>query len=113
MSYAFSIPAPSDYSALSQEVVFPANTTQRRVAILIVEDNVLEATEFFSVRVTVLPSYTGVVLLDTDVALISITDDDSKWLHWSAIVYRWLHVEVACNQWFLLSCGDWIWIRCV
>ena len=90
MSYAFSIPAPSDYSALSQEVVFPANTTQRRVAILIVEDNVLEATEFFSVRVTVLPSYSGVVLLDTDVALISITDDDSKWLHWSAIVYGFM-----------------------
>ena len=74
----FSTPAAKDYLAVSQEVVIPAGNTQKRVAIPIVEDNVLEATEFFSVRVTVLASYAGVVFLGTDVALISITDDDSK-----------------------------------
>ena len=74
-------PALSDYSAVSQEVVFPAGTTQRRVAIPIIKNSVLEATEFFTVRVTVLPSHAGVVFLNRDVATISIADDDCKWLH--------------------------------
>ena len=62
----------------------PPGTTQRIVAIPVVNDRVLEATESFSVRMTVPASHAGVVLLDTDIATISITDDDSKWLHWSA-----------------------------
>ena len=68
----------SDYSAVSQEVVFPAGTTQRSVNIYIIEDSVLEAVEFFYVEVAVPASYAGVVLLDTDTATVSITDDDSK-----------------------------------
>ena len=64
---------------MSQEVVFPAGTTQSSVAIPIVEDGVLEATESFSVRVTVPASQAGLVLLGTDTATISISDDDSEW----------------------------------
>lgn len=71
--------ASSDYSSVSQEVMFPAGTTQRNVAITITEDSVLEDMEFFSVRLSVLASHAGVVLLGTDAAAtISITDDDSK-----------------------------------
>ena len=70
--------APSDYSAVSQEVVFPAGSTQRSVAIPIMDDSVLEAMESFYVRVTIPASHVEVVMLDTDVATISITDDDSK-----------------------------------
>ena len=75
----FSPPDTSDYFALSQEVVFSAGTTQRSVAIPIMEDRVLEATEFFYVEVTILDSLAGMVLLDRESAIISITDDDSKW----------------------------------
>ena len=73
-------PAPSDYSALSQEVVFPAGTTQRSIAIPIIDDSVVEIMEFFFVRVTAPSSHAGVVHLGTDIATISITNDDSKWL---------------------------------
>ena len=71
-------PALSDYSPVSQEVVFLAGTMQKSVAISIVEDSVLEGTESFTVEVTVPASYAGVVLLGTDTATISITDDDCK-----------------------------------
>ena len=73
--------ASSDYSAVWQEVVFPAGTTQRSMAIPIMEDSVLEATESFYVMVTTPVSHTEVVMLDTNVATINITDDDCKWLH--------------------------------
>ena len=66
---------------MSQEVVFPAGTTQRSVAIPIVDDSVLEAMEFFSVRLSVPASHAGVVLLSVDAATVSITDDDSKFVH--------------------------------
>ena len=72
-----------DYSAVSQEVMFPAGTTQRSVAIPIMEDSVLEAMEFFTVEVTVPASYAALVLLGTDTAIINVTDDDSELLHWS------------------------------
>ena len=62
--------------------MFPAGTTQSSVAIPIVEDSVLETSESFSVRVTVPASQAGLVLLGTDTATISISDDDSEWLHW-------------------------------
>ena len=75
--YCFSS-ASSDYSAVSQEVVFPAGTIQKSVAILIMDDSVLEAMEFIHVEVTVPASQAGVVLLGTDAATINITDDDSK-----------------------------------
>ena len=81
MSCAALPAAPSDYSAVSQEVEFPAGTTQRGVAIPIMEDSVLEAMESFSVRVTVPASHAGLVLLDRDTATVSITDDDSEWPH--------------------------------
>ena len=84
VSYADFSTAPSDYSAVSQEVVFSAGTRQRTVNISIIEDSVLEDVEFFYVRVKVPASHAGVVLLGTDTATISITDDDSKWQHWSA-----------------------------
>ena len=71
--------AASDYSALSQDVVFPAGITHRSVAIPIMEDSVLEAVESFFVSVTVPADHAGVVLLDTEAATINITDDDSKW----------------------------------
>ena len=93
----FFFPATSDYFTLSQDVIFPAGISQRSVVISIVEDSVLEAIEFFSLRVTVPATYAGVVLLDTDVATISITDDDSKLLHWSAQICPWVLFEVACN----------------
>ena len=63
---------------MSQEVVFPAGTTQRSVVIPIVEDGVLEATESFSVRVTVPASHAGVVALGRDMADVVISDDDGK-----------------------------------
>jgi len=78
VSCAVSPSAFSDYSAVSQEVVFPAGTTQRSVNIYIIEDSVLEAVEFFYVEMTVPPSHAGVVLLGTDTTTIRITDDDSK-----------------------------------
>ena len=71
-------PAFSDYLPVSQEVVFPAGTTQKSVAISTLEDSVLEAMEVCYVRVTVPASHTGVVQLGTDTATISITDDDCK-----------------------------------
>jgi len=82
-SCSFLPPALSDYSAVSQEVVFPAGTTQRSFAIPIMDDSVLEAMEFFSVEVTVPASYAAMVLLGTNTAIINVTDDDSELLHWS------------------------------
>ena len=70
--------ALSDYLAVSQEVVFPAGTTHRSVNIFIIEDSVVEGVELFYVAVTVPASHSGVVLLGTDTATISISDDDSK-----------------------------------
>ena len=81
VSCAVSLPAFRDYSAVSQEVVFPAGTTQRSVNISIMEDSVLEAMKFFYVKVTIPASHAGVVLLGTDTATISIIDDDCKWFH--------------------------------
>ena len=72
-------PAPSDYSAVSQEVVFPAGTTQKRVDIPIVNDHVLETMEFFSVSVIIPASHLGVVALGLNRADIFITDDDGEW----------------------------------
>ena len=63
---------------MSQEVVFPAGTTQRSVNVSIIEDSVLEAVEFFYVEMAIPGSHAGVVLLGTDTATIRITDDDSK-----------------------------------
>ena len=68
VSYADFSTAPSDYSAVSQEVVFSAGTRQRTVNISIIEDSVLEDVEFFYVRVKVPASHAGVVLLGTDTA---------------------------------------------
>lgn len=70
--------ATSDYAAMSQEVVFPTGAVQTSVAIPIVNDSVLEATESFSLRLTIPVSLAGVLLLGEDVATVSITDDDSK-----------------------------------
>ena len=70
--------APSDFSATSQVVVFPVGTTQKSVAIPIVEDSVLEANELFTVEVTVPASLAEEVLLGTVSATISISDDDCK-----------------------------------
>ena len=61
--------------------MFPSGTTQRSVAIPIVDDSVVETRESFFVRVTVPTSHAGVVLRGTDAATISITDDDCMWLH--------------------------------
>ena len=61
-----------------RDVMFPAGITQKSVAIPIVEDSVLEATESFFVNVTVPADHAGVVLLSTNAATISITDDDNK-----------------------------------
>ena len=71
-------PALSDYSSISQEVVFPAGTIQRSVNISITDDIVLEAIESFYVEVIVQASHAGMVLLGRGTAIISITDDDSK-----------------------------------
>ena len=111
MSCVVLLLAASDYFAVSQEVVFPARTMQRSVAIPIVEDSVLEAMEFFSVRVTVSASHTAVVILGVYAATISIIDDDSKWLHGS--VRCLFFIEVVVNQWFLSRCNGWIFITCV
>ena len=78
-------PATSDYSAVSQDVIFSAGTTQKNVAVPIVEDSVLEAIESFSVSVTVPADNAAVVLLGTDAATINITDNDSTWSHQSHI----------------------------
>ena len=78
VSCAVLLPAPSDYSAVSQEVVFPAGTTHRSVVIPIVDDSVLENMEFFSVSVTVPASHLGVVSLGLHIADVFITDDDGK-----------------------------------
>ena len=86
MSHTAFLPAARDYGAVPHEVVFPTGTTQKIVAIPIIEDSVLEAKESFSMRVTVPASHAGVLLLGTDVATISITDNDSKWMFLSA---RW------------------------
>ena len=74
----FFTPVASDYSTTSQEVTIPTGTIQQRMAIPIVGDNVLEAMEFFSVRVKVPARDAGVVLVDVDAATITITNDDSK-----------------------------------
>ena len=58
--------------------MFPVGTTQKSVAIPIVEDSVLEANEFFTVEVTVPASLAEEVLLGTVSATISISDDDCK-----------------------------------
>ena len=79
----FFSPASRDYSAVSQEVVFPAGTTERSVAIFIVDDNVLEAVETFNVKMTVPDSHARVVLPDIDSATVTIIDDESEGLHWS------------------------------
>ena len=47
---------------VSQEVVFPAGTTQRNVSIPIMDDNVLEDMESFSVYVSVQNDSDGVML---------------------------------------------------
>ena len=77
MSCAVLPPAPSDYSAVSQEVVFPAGTTQRSVAIPIMEDSVLEATEFFLVSISIQGGSDGVVLR-VDSVEVSIQNNDSE-----------------------------------
>lgn len=84
LSASFPI-APSDYLSVLKEVIFPAGTTQKNVAISIMEDSVLEALESFSVRMTVPPDHAEVVLLGMDVATINIIDDDSRWPQGSAI----------------------------
>ena len=81
MSCTILLSDASDYLALSQDVMFLAGTTQECVSIPIVEDNVLEDMESFSVSVTVPADRARVVLLDIDAATINITDDDSKWLY--------------------------------
>lgn len=107
-------PAPSDYSAVSQEVIFPAGTTQRSVAIPITGNSVLEDIEFFYVKMSILASQAEVVLLGTDAATISITDDDSKWVHKSTKqLHKYLIVDLAPNWWFLSRCDDWILIKCI
>ena len=68
-------PASSDYYAVSQDVVFPAGTTQRSVAIPIVEDSVLEAMEFFSVSISVQGDSDGVVLGVSSVDVYIQNDD--------------------------------------
>ena len=77
--------------------MFPAGTTQRSVAIPIVEDGVLEATESFSVSVSVQGDADGVVL-GTSSAEISIQDDDSEFSNsvgssivmiWQLLLQRW------------------------
>ena len=85
MTRDFLPPATSDYSAVSQDVIFSAGTTQKNVAVPIVEDSVLEAIESFSVSVTVPADNAAVVLLGTDAATINITDNDSTWSHRSHI----------------------------
>ena len=103
MSCAVPPPAIRDYSAVSQEVVFPAGTTQRSVNISVMEDSVLQAMKFFYVVVTVPASHAGVVLLGTDTATISIKDDDSKWPLFSA-KYPRLLFHMFCDQLLVSSC---------
>ena len=106
--------AASDYSTVSQELVFPAGTSQRMIALPIIEDSVLEGIESFSVNLSVPASHAGVVLLGTDTATISIIDDDSKWVHKNAECQYWYYiVELVCDWWFLSSCENWILIKCV
>ena len=71
-------PAPSDYFAVSQEVVFPAGATQRSVAIPIMEDSMFEAIELFIVSVMVPASHVGVVALGLQRADVFIMDDDGE-----------------------------------
>ena len=95
-------PASSDYSAASQEVMFPAGTTQKIVAIPILDNSVLEAKESLSLRATVPASLAGVVLLGTDIATISITDDDSKGYILVQDGHSFLY-QVVCDQWFVFG----------
>ena len=76
------LPVGDDYSAISlepNEVVFsPSESEQsRNVTISIINDNVHEETEQFTVQLSLPSGSTGVVL-DEDSATVQIVDEDRK-----------------------------------
>lgn len=72
------VSAPRDYSALSMNVTFSAEVSERTVTIQTMEDAILERTaKSFFVHLIAPADQFGLVL-GQDTATITITDDDSR-----------------------------------
>ena len=73
----FFLPPPlaTDYTTVSMELTFNASTETQTVMIPIIGDDVVEATESFSVSLT---SEDSAVTLGQSSTTVTIRDDDSK-----------------------------------
>ena len=82
----------NDYTARSQLVTFSPSDLQKTFIVPVEEDNIVENTEKFGVRVT---STDLQVNIPTQTLLISITDNDSKsyYIRYSCIIFAIFYEE--------------------
>ena len=71
-------PAPLDYIATTQQVVFAPDEKEKIVSVPIVDDNVLEGEEMFSANLTTNDAH---VSLFNSSASVSISDNDSEYMY--------------------------------
>ena len=76
-----SITDGSDYREESTTVTFEPNENRKCFEIEILNDQLDEGTESFSVEIVSVPSDSGTIIASPDTTIISIEDDDGKTQH--------------------------------
>ena len=72
-------PAGTDYTDTTVTLIFDATILTQIAIVSIVDDNVVEDTEFINLALT---SVDSAVMLNPVTAIINIEDVDSKFRHW-------------------------------
>ncbi len=70
--------ATGDYIASSQVFTFTPSETRFTAVIDIVNDEILESSESFSVRAELVSTDNNLISVDPDESIVTIEDDDSK-----------------------------------
>ncbi len=70
--------ATGDYIASSQVFTFSSSETQFTAVINIVNDDILESSESFSVRAELVSTDDNLISVDPDESIVTTEDDDSK-----------------------------------
>ena len=96
-----------DYTELSAVITLSATASEDCVSIGVVDDSVLEETEFLTVTLSLIRELNSVQLTE-HTATILITDDDGKWDY--VTTCRWMHTSglayVGCRLTFELRTID-------
>ena len=79
-----------DYDGVTISLPFSDTITRQCVNITILQNGVVEPVETFSVN---LVNFSPIVSLNVSTALVSITDSDSEFIAWSAVICFYMNLR--------------------